>query len=141
MLTDGTLLLITSICTVELIIAAFMDGEADRPAQRVACFLHAAHPTEEVPSRAATAPLLIQARFRTVPVPITALLLGVTSSHRSPTKPFPREAVICDPIGCVKAPPFRRRQRMVDQGKKASVGFHLYCFVIGHIVDLKQEVN
>lgn len=122
MLTDGTFSLVASICTVELVIAALMDGEADRPVDR---FLNAAHPTEEVPSRAAATPLLIQARFRTVPVPITALLLSITASHRSPTKPLPWKAVICDPIGCIKALTVRFSWSVIDQGKKACVGFHL----------------
>lgn len=135
-LADGTFSFISSICTVELVVAALMNRVTDRPVLRAACFLKSSHPTEEVPSLTAPASFLIQARFRTVPVSITTLLWVVTASQWSPTKLLPRKAVIWDAIGRIKATPFKWRLHAVYQGKQAGVGFNLYCFAIGHGGDL-----
>lgn len=58
-LADGTFSFISSICTVKLVVAALVNREADWSFKLADWFLNSSHPTEEVPSFAAPASLLI----------------------------------------------------------------------------------
>lgn len=103
-LADGALPLIAAVHTVQLVVAAVLEGEADGPsAVAVLAMGHPGRPAGKVALRAAHAALLVAARGGTVPVSVTPLLLRVAAAIRAATHTLPRQAVARNAVGGIKA--------------------------------------
>lgn len=136
-LADGALPLVAAVHTVQLVVAAVLEGEADGPSTVVARAVgHPGRPAGEMALRAAHAALLVAARGDTIPVSVTPLLLCVAAAVRAAAHALPRQAVARDAVGSVKASCSGAGHRVINQGQNTSTGLYLQRFEVGCIGDL-----
>lgn len=131
-LTHGAVPLVAAISTVQLVVASLCDRVAHRSPSKVTGRHRSlpCHPAGKLVQAAAPATLLVLPRLRTIPFPVTALLLGKATSCCSPTPALPRGTVRPDVERGVEAAPLRARKSLIRHRQQASIGFNLDWFVI-----------
>lgn len=139
-LTHSAVSLVAAVSTVQLVVASLCDWVTHWPACKVTgCHRSLpCYPAGKLVQATTPAALLILPRLWTVPLPITALLLGKAASCCTSTTTLPRRAVRANMERGVEATSLRARKSLVGQWQQASMGFNLDWFVIGGAGDLSK---